>query len=98
MRSRVTPQSPHCDRPVAKLVLQFDELAKRRERVPGLETDMDLANAMGVHPSQVSRVLRGGTEPGIRFVAGLLDVFGMKAFPRLFALDVSRSNVRGETR
>jgi transcriptional regulator with XRE-family HTH domain len=49
-------------------------------------TTTALGARIGVHHSQVSRVLSGKSEPGNRFIAGILDVFGVGAFQDLFAI------------
>jgi len=84
----------HQETEVAKLILRRDQLAKLRKLVPGLDTDAALAERMGMTGGQVSRVLRGGT-PGPRFIAGLLDVFGIEFFQDLFAV-VPDDNGNGE--
>lgn len=69
----------------AKLVLRRDQLATRKQ-LAGIETDDELARLAQMHRTQFSRVLNGRSEPGNKFIAGLLDVFGIGAFQDLFAL------------
>jgi transcriptional regulator with XRE-family HTH domain len=77
------PQEPD----VAKIVLRRDQLAKLRKlKNGGLNTDAAFAEAIGVNPGQVSRVLRGDSAPGAKFIAGVLDVFGVEFFTDLFAV------------
>ena len=52
------------------LRLRKDVVAALRE-LKGLESDKQLAAAMGVNQSSVSRVMRGISQPGPRFIAGL---------------------------
>jgi transcriptional regulator with XRE-family HTH domain len=59
---------------MATIELRNDNLAKYR-RMLGLSTDEALALRMQVNPATVSRVLRGKTSPGPRFIAGLLTAF-----------------------
>lgn len=61
---------------MARLVVRPNLLAKHRRHRPHLATDESLARHMEMHPSQISRVLRGVTEPGTRFIAGLHLAFG----------------------
>ena len=70
---------------MAKIVLRRQQLAKFRRLVPGLDVDQELARRMGMDPGQVSRVLRGAS-PGPKFIAGILDVFGIEFFQDLFAV------------
>lgn len=41
----------------------------------GLKTDQAKADAIGVNASTLSRILRGDTAPGERFIAGVLHAF-----------------------
>lgn len=52
------------------LRLRKDVVAALRE-LKDLESDKQLAAAMGVNQSSVSRVMRGISQPGPRFIAGL---------------------------
>lgn len=70
---------------MSKLVLRRDQLAARK-RLAGIDTDNDLAELAGIHPTQLSRVMSGRSAPGNRFIAGLLEVFGAGAFQDLFAV------------
>jgi transcriptional regulator with XRE-family HTH domain len=60
---------------LAHIELRTDKLADLR-RVAGLEPDAELARRMGIRQSSLHRVLAGTSKPGIRFVAGLLEVLG----------------------
>jgi hypothetical protein len=45
----------------------------------------DIAHAIGVHPSQASRVLSGKNPPGNQFIAGVILRFGLRwAFDHVF--------------
>lgn len=55
---------------VATLHLRTDNLAKIR-RWKGISTDAQLAEAMGIDPGNLSRVLRGAQQPGPKFIAAL---------------------------
>jgi hypothetical protein len=73
---------------MADLILRVDQLENLRSRVPGLETDNAFAERIGLHPGQVSRVLNDESHRkfGKRFIAGVLDVFGIEFFADLFAI------------
>jgi len=69
------------------LVLRVDRLENFRSQVPGLETQAAFAERIGIHPGQVSRILAGpGTGFGRKFIAGVLDLFGIQFFADLFAI------------
>jgi len=68
---------------MATLALRGDKLAVYRLRA-GLETDAGLARRIGVDPTTVYRVLNGRTAMSARFIAGIIDAFGVEAFPDLF--------------
>lgn len=53
------------------IAIRRDRLASLRRR-RGLEADIDLANAMGMHRGNISRVLSGKQQPGPRFQAALI--------------------------
>lgn len=55
----------------ATLRLRRDELAKHRVRA-GLDSDADLAAAMGADRGTVYRVIRGRARPSEKFVASLV--------------------------
>lgn len=52
-----------------------DDVVGKCRRLAGLELDTDLAKAMDIDPSNVSRVLRGLQAPSTKFMAGLLTAF-----------------------
>lgn len=54
--------------------------------VRDLDTDKALAAAMGVNQSSVSRVLRGVSQPGPRFIAGLCLALG-EPMHKLFVVE-----------
>lgn len=60
---------------MASIELRTENLEKYRKMLR-IETDEALAFRMKVNPATVSRVLRGKTSPGPRFIAGLLVTFG----------------------
>jgi len=68
-----------------KLVIRRDQLTHRKQ-LAGIDTDDELARLAGIHATQLSRVLSGKSEPGNKFIAGLLHVFGVGAFQDLFAI------------
>ena len=68
-----------------QLALRLDQLAAKRAQ-HGIGNDTDLANRMGVSPSQLSRVLAGSHAPGQRFVAGMVQLFGPGSFDQLFEI------------
>ena len=67
---------------MAQLRLRRDRLARFRKDA-GITTDKDLAARIDMDPGQVSRIL-GGAAFGPRFIAGVLDVFGIAFFEDLF--------------
>ena len=73
------------------LVLRVDRLENFRSQVPGLETQAAFAERIGLHPGQISRILGDdgdgpGTGFGRKFIAGVLDLFGIQFFADLFAI------------
>ncbi|AVJ50251.1 HTH DNA binding protein [Mycobacterium phage Mendokysei] len=78
-RMTTTPGTP----PAARLVVRRGEVEERKARA-GIRTDEELARMAGLHPTQISRVLSGHCDPGTKFVAGILYVFGPDAFEALF--------------
>lgn len=69
---------------MAVLVLNPTGLTKLR-RLADI-SDRQLALKAGIHPTQFSRVTTGQCQPGTRFIAGLLTVFGVDSFPDLFTV------------
>ena len=67
------------------LLLRRDTIQALRE-IKGLEADKDLARAMGVNQSSVSRVLRGVSQPGPVFIAALCTAL-QTPIQHLFAVD-----------
>jgi transcriptional regulator with XRE-family HTH domain len=51
-----------------------------------IRSDAELARRAGITPGHLWRVLAGRSEPGNHFIAGVLDVFGVEAFPELFEI------------
>lgn len=72
---------------MATIALRNDQLAKFRRIRGGLDTDADFAKAVGVNAGQVSRVLKGKSAPGTRFIAGCLELFGVECFGDLFSVE-----------
>lgn len=68
---------------MATLKLRQDRLNSYR-RLAKLDTDVALAEALGVDPTTVYRVLNGKTEMSARFIAGVVDAFGSDLFADLF--------------
>lgn len=71
------------EHPAAKIVVRRDRLDEAKA-LAGFKSNDQVARAAGMHPTQFSRVLSGRSEPGNKFIAGILEVFGVAAFPRLF--------------
>ena len=65
--------------------LRRDQLAKMR-RWKGLERDGAFADALKMNPGNVSRILRGISNPGVVFIEGCLRIWGIDAFADLFEL------------
>lgn len=59
------------------LEVKWDAVRLLRE-YKGLESDVALAQAMGVDRSSISRVTNGKSQPGPRFMAGLCIALGAK--------------------
>ena len=60
----------------------FDIAAQR-----GFATSRALADAMGLHESQISRVKRGESEIGEQFIRGALQAFPDLSLDDLFTVD-----------
>jgi transcriptional regulator with XRE-family HTH domain len=58
-------------------------LVRLRAKI-GLDSDQEFARRIGVDPATVSRVLNGKSEPGKKFLAGVLHAFGHRWFTELF--------------
>lgn len=71
------------------LRLRHDVVKALRE-LRDLESDKALADAMGVNQSSVSRVLRGISQPGPRFIAGLCTALETP-MNKLFVIDEGRA-------
>lgn len=71
------------------LVLRTDIIRALRE-TKGLESDKRLATAMGMDQSTLSRVLRGVSQPGPRFIAALCSALETP-INHLFAVDEGRT-------
>ena len=65
-----------------RLVVDIGSLRYAAE-VAGFQNDQQLADGMGITPSQLSRVLSGACQPGNRFLAGLATVFGVESLQDL---------------
>jgi transcriptional regulator with XRE-family HTH domain len=81
------PNSQIQEPDVAKIALKRDQLTKFRRIKGGLDTDAQLAEQIGVNPGQVSRVLKGTSAPGTKFIAGCLELFGVECFADLFSIE-----------
>lgn len=73
----------------ATIRLRMDTIAALRE-IKGLESDRDLAEAMRVTQSTVSRVMRGKSQPGPVFIAGLCTALETP-MNHLFAIDEGKA-------
>jgi transcriptional regulator with XRE-family HTH domain len=66
---------------------QLERLRRVSRTVGGhLLTDKELAERIGIHPSNLHRVLTEKAAPGTKFIAGLLDVYGIEWFSDLFEI------------
>lgn len=74
---------------MATIDLKRDQLARFRRIAavgdPAIQVDATFARRIGVHPGQVSRVLKGSA-PGARFIAGCMQLFGPENFADLFVV------------
>jgi transcriptional regulator with XRE-family HTH domain len=70
---------------LATLELRPEGLAKIR-KLARIETDKQLAELIGLHPAVVSRVLKKKAAPGPKFIAGVINAFGIEWFSDLFAV------------
>ena len=53
----------------------------------GGSSDADISDCIGVHSTQVGRVLSGKYAPGNRFIAGVVDACGPEiAFKKVFKI------------
>ncbi len=52
----------------------------------GIDTDAELAQLVGVHQSNISRVLSGKAKPSNQFIAGIAAAFGYAVFPTVFTV------------
>lgn len=71
---------------MATLKLREDKFNALR-RLAGLTTDAKLADRLGVDATTVYRVLNGKTEMSARFIAGIVDIFGVELFSDLFEVE-----------
>ncbi|MBW0090520.1 helix-turn-helix domain-containing protein [Pseudonocardia oceani] len=67
--------------------IRADNLALVRAAA-GLSSNAALAQAMGVHPTTVSRTLKGDAALGVDFIAALLSAFPQVEFGQLFSVEV----------
>lgn len=82
INAQITPQSAEAR--VAKIALRHEQLAKYRRLKFGTIPDVEFADHIGVNAGQVSRTLRDKAAPGTRFIAGVIEVFGIDCFADLF--------------
>lgn len=68
---------------MASLSISPQGLIRLRKKT-GLHSDQQLANRIGIDPATLSRVLNGKSEPGQKFLAGVLQAFGHRWFTELF--------------
>jgi len=66
----------------APLRLRIDEF-DRLTKIRGWTTDAERAKAIGVHPSQMSRI-RAGATPGQKFIDGCHAIWGAAGYDVLF--------------
>lgn len=76
---------------MATLALRRDQL-KKFCRVAKIKNNKELAERMHIHWSNVYRTINGSVAPGPRFIAGLLEVFGIECFSDLFEVIPSDDN------
>lgn len=70
----------------SRISVRLDVLATFRD-IAGLQEDAAFAKRIGVHRSQVGRIVKGESRIGARFIAGCLDAFGVKYFADLFYVE-----------
>jgi len=68
---------------VARFFLKHTQLDQLREK-HGLIAIRDFARAIGIHETQVSRILRSNRPVGAKFVASVLHRFGTDLIDTLF--------------
>lgn len=85
MGTTVLPDSQEVDM-ASRITLNLDVLAEYRD-IAGLQSDAEFARRIGVNRSQVGRIVAGKSRIGTRFIAGCLEVFGIKYFDKLFAIE-----------
>jgi transcriptional regulator with XRE-family HTH domain len=68
---------------MASLSISQQGLIRLRKKT-GLDSDQQLAQRIGIDPATLSRVLNGKSEPGQKFLAGVLQAFGHRWFTELF--------------
>jgi hypothetical protein len=69
---------------MAVVKVNFEALAK----IQGDMNNTDFMETIGMDGSLLYRIKRGGTEPGSKFIANLLDKYGV-SFDDVFYLDES---------
>ena len=62
---------------MSTLAVDSNEIDKLRKS-QGYETDQDLAAALGINKGTLSRVLKGKSAPGPRFISSVLRLFPVK--------------------
>lgn len=70
---------------MATIKFRADGLERLRRLAPPM-TDREIAAKGELTTSQFHRVKTGKSEPGVRFIAGLLQVFGKEWFGELFVV------------
>ena len=91
---RVTNDSAHTRAPLQTIKLQlpaFSTVAK----LHGWDSPEAIADALGMSPRQVRRVLDGSNDPGVAFIGGLLVAAPELGFRRVF-VPVNAALTEGE--
>jgi transcriptional regulator with XRE-family HTH domain len=68
---------------LAYIKLRKEGLAKLRRLSPQM-SDSQLSRKAEIHATQLHRLLNDDTQPGMRTIAGLCQVFGKEWFGELF--------------
>lgn len=83
-------QTPHASQGEPVLALNRDKLDELR-RAHGIETEAELARAIGVNPSTLWRVSQGEVQPSPVFVARVMLAFPTARMDDLFSARRART-------
>jgi hypothetical protein len=69
-----------------RIIIRPDGREKVRDHC-GFTRELDIAEHLGIHRAQVGKVFSGKHLPGNRFIAGVVDRFGLEfAFTKVFVV------------